>query len=520
MSTLAPGGGRPRNQTRSFPFRPDALRQIIENLSGASDGLPKTPQAAYLAAHLERLGARTLVVEHHYIDRHFMEEVALYYSRCLVPRPNSCARIHAFAAVDGRDLDDENLSGLIRRAALEQEETERVAALLQDAYLGFIVVRPLPSVPIGRTVLDVLGDREHDSWIGVEYKVHFLGFELAIRGVAFQQQDRAVGACATTAVWTALQRLCRHEGDRTPTPSEITEAAVQHILSWGRPYPSPGLTIEQMCAALRRFDFPPIVFDTAESSESFPKDFKVRLNVYLRSGIPVILVLRSGMNSYHAVTAIGFRDEPALCQKDQVDGREVAIRNLDYSCLYVNDDRLGPYVPARIAVSEASAGDPVGEVLKSPHRAVALTIEWPGGEEELFVELAAAPLYPKLRTSAQDLFEQAFQLVPLAQESMDASRLGFEIFFERSGQYLSSLYRMPVDPSRIVGFQKTIALSRYVAVIRWFDEERPIFDTVWDTTDRIRDVGDMEQLLGLVSFDEITADRIDQLATALNSVAG
>lgn len=492
MATKSLGVDRPRNSVYSVPFSPGSLKQEISRLSKAQGSGATNHQTEYLARYLSSLEAATLVIEEYYIDRHYIEEVALYYSRCLLPKPNCCARIHIFAQVDGRELDDDKLSEYIRNSVGDNRQKRRVGAILQAAYLGYIVVRPLPSVPIGRTVLRL---RDHDHWVNrsqTTYSVHFLGFELTVDGLAFQQQDQAVGACATVAIWTALQRQSRRDGARAPTPSEITEAAVRHFLPAGRPFPSPGLTIEQICEALRSFDFPPVVFDIegclGSGIDDYPDLFKFRMGVYLRSGMPVILALR-GRGVGHAVTAVGYSPAPGSSEALGVYPHSIRLENADFDSLYVSDDRLGPNVPAK--------------VVKLDDYKLALRFAWPDGAvEEMTIDLAVVPLYPKVRTSAYDLFETATELLPLINVLAAEQPVGVEMFFARSGTYLASLYRKPVKPSRLERFQRRVALSRYVGVMRWKAGGELLADTIWDTTDRGRHTREVEQLLGIIGFRE------------------
>lgn len=417
---------------------------------------------------------------------------------------------------------------MLRRAS--KDRWEEVNEELRSAYLGFISVRPLPSVPIGRTILSPPpGPVDRSSFITVLYTVHVLGFEIPLRGLAFQQQDRAVGACATTAIWTALQRSCKHEGGRPPTPSAISEAASRYSLPLGRPLPSPGLTVEQICEALRHFEFPPEVLDPRENF-SF---FKLRLQIYLRSGIPVILAVMTE-NGGHAVTLVGYKSEVprklylrskredsllgAQANPSEEDPLEEADRllllNLDFDHVYLHDDRLGPYAVARLA--EETAVDPDGPRLM-------LKLELPDGScEDLEVSLAIVPLYPKLRSAAGELFETAFDLLPLIREyfAEPADELAVDIFFERSGRYLSDLYRLSASPDRLPGFLRKIALSRYVGVIRWYLNGEPILDTVWDTTDQLRETRYEEHLLGMISFRPSDYSTVDVIGEIWGIVVG
>src|SRR5207249_3635298 len=102
-------------------------------------------------------------------------------------------------------------------------------------YLGFSVIKPLSGSPVGRTVLACYGKEKGDGTIRLfpgtrDYRVHVLGIELLIRGLAFQQQDLGVSACATTALWCSLQKLRDREELGGAVPAQITQLASRFTL--------------------------------------------------------------------------------------------------------------------------------------------------------------------------------------------------------------------------------------------------------------------------------------------------
>ena len=505
---------RPQNDLDCKAFSEAQFAQEVwKRSSGQAGPAPFTPpQVSYLAAHLLSLGASTLVVESHYIDRHYIEEVGLYYSRCLSFGRNACARLHAFRALaDGTQLHDgARLDELLSQAVGGGAAAEN---LLRSSYLGYVVVRPQPSVPIGRTVLRPEGasPATMNAWVQSRYGAHVMGMSLKVEGLAFQQQDRAVGACATTAVWTALQQTCKRESDRPPTPSAITQAAVRYSVPEGRALPSTGLTLAQICEAFRSFEFPPDVF----AVNGDPPLFKIRLNTYVRSGMPVLLAIR-GPGGGHAVTVAGFRASSGTPPVYTVQGQSVESVNLASDQVFVHDDRIGPYAKAEMV--ETTELTPAG-----PQQVLKLRLwDHSGVVEEPLVLLAAAPLYPKLRSTADELLEASLWLLPIIQPALaGAGQLRLKIFFQRSGEYLASLYSLPVDPTRLTAFQRKIALSRYVGVSRWRLGDDLVVDSIWDTTDTLRkETLETEFLLGLVSFRPSDHALVDQIAKHAGAIAG
>lgn len=490
----------PANKVTVVPFsKPQFIDQVARASRGASVGAPAAEQTVYIAEFLRRLGTVSLVVESHYVDRHFIEEHALYYSRCLVQPTNVCVRIHAFSC----GLDHAGLSKLVREAAQGTGSSAAVQQKLETSYLGFIVIRPLPSVPIGRTVLRPPSDGA-TLYTLIRYTVHLLGLELRITGLAFQQQDRAVGACATTAIWVALQRLIRHDGGRSPTPAAVTQAAVRHFLPEGRPFPSGGLAAEQVSEALRNFDFGPEVFGGA------PTRFcRLLMGIYLRSGIPVVLGVDVGHRDVqHAIVALGCRVARAgSSRRRTVSGERVRLINLDFDELIFHDDRIGPYLNARLV---------------SGPRSLALKLSGKGvGRQTLRILMAFAPLYPKIRTSAEQLVTRAFNMLPLMEYLIGGKRgLEVEMFFDRAGSYQESLFAKRLSPQRVARFQQTAALSRYVGVIRWSSKGQPLMDTLWDTTDKMRDTVLAEQLLGAVALSRVAEPHTDHLGHLLATTVG
>ncbi len=505
-----------KNNISCYKFSQDKFRDVVRDVCGIPPSETYTPiQVAYLGKYLEaQLGASTLVVESHYIDRNFMEEFSIFYSKCLSPTPNFCTRIHVFSqAFTAGQLTADLVSA-------GNNQLDDISKKYQTQYCGFIVVRPLPSVPIGRTVLcPPRGDDNRSFLTCRTYRVHLFGLELTVNGLAFQQQDQAVAACATTAVWSALQKVCSNDGSRSPTSSAITEAAVRHYLPEGRPFPSKGLTIEQIGEALRSFEFAPDLFRVGPDFERF----KFLINVYLLSGIPVVLAIYPmDAESGHAVTIVGYHKSDILQSEIKLKNPDRSLilefSNIAFDAIYIHDDRLGPYARAEILTKEIidKNGTSYGEKL-------CLVIEWPDGSTETsLVSWAAAPLYSKLRSSALELLDGAFSLYPVIVANFytpnEVPRIA--MFFEHSGTYQASLYSLPCNPNTIASLQQEFVLSRYVGVVRWFKGNAPLLDVVYDTTDSIRVTRNCEHLLGVVSFSRDGEEKIIELGNALGTLCG
>jgi hypothetical protein len=218
-------------------------------------------------------------------------------------------------------------------------------AHLIERYLGFVVVRPLASAPVGRTVLRTYppdGRRQYTTTRS--YKAHLYGLTFEVAGLAYQQQDGGAAVCASTALWSSLQQIARIAGHRTPTPSEITEAS-------GTPFAaSYGLDDRQMATALASLGYAADHFSPAENRLLF----RAKLAVALESRLPVVLLISkreptgAGMTRVgHAVAVTGYAIEgdaqPVLVAASRAGVPRLPMLAASLRTIYVHDDNLGSH---------------------------------------------------------------------------------------------------------------------------------------------------------------------------------
>jgi hypothetical protein len=480
---------------RCIAYGPHVFEEVV---GGACRGQPDSDQVRYLDSYLGPggLAIKTILREEPYVDRHYIEEYSHYYASAFQTLPASTVRLHFFADV----LTDEGLYDSITEAAKGSAEWKQVQARLQTSYRGFVVVRPLPSAPIGRTVLATYADKGARRFTTQIHRVHIMGLELVVHGVPFQQQEVAVGACATTAMWSALTVTSRATGHRGPTPYQVTEAATRHLLTDRHIPADGGLDLQQSLAAVRDCGFTPLVLKASDNFAAFTHALKC----YLASGIPVVLLVHE-IGGYHAVTAVGFRspdDEHGVAPVVYEDGARRIITS-GFTRLYIHDDRLGPYARMTWAPPESTA-----EATSSD--APTLTYEpYPQASckysrEPMTVYAAIVPLYPKLRLTSRGLLHVAAKTLPLMRRLVGADareRLQVEMRFVLSGEYLREILCLPLDdPGRAATFARTAALPRYVGIVRYSVPEGAIGDVVCDTTDIHRNQPPYGNILALVPF--------------------
>ena len=477
-----------RLQVRCLPFSREALHKEICRASFAVASDSALDQVRYLGSYLAdgETGAKTIVAEHPYVDRHFLEEYANYYATTLNPPPTKATRLHFFKT----DISNRKLSAIIKKAA--RGLFSEVCSKLNKSYLGFAVIRPLPDAPIGRTVLTTFNNNTNRCYTlpPHPYRVHLCGLKLSVCGVPFQQQEQAVGACATTAVWSALAQVMRHDGGRAPTPFAVTEAATRHWLN-DRVFPAAsGLRNEQVLEAIRQFGYAPVHFMPEVRTDLF----MLAVKCYLRSGIPVVLKIRYPEENYeaHAVTVVGYREDDSIIEC-QIDGiTSYGLQSKGLCRLYVHDDRLGPYARAEWRVDDNG----IIQLKYRPHEA-----SFEAFCKEAEVQSAMVPVYPKIRLSAQDLAGFAGGLLPFfryiaGQEKRD--QLVADLRFCLAGECLELLYRSAIPAARQALFARQAVLSRYVGLITFSVTDGIIAHIIYDSTDMRRDAPAPAPLLAIL----------------------
>jgi hypothetical protein len=105
--------------------------------------LPATTQTRYLLDYLKHLGAAVVLEESNYFDRDYLSEFASFYGVSSRGYGNTCRRLHFFSDAGV------NRQRFVRCAG----GSERSVSQLTKAYLGFVVLRPIPAAPLGKTVL-------------------------------------------------------------------------------------------------------------------------------------------------------------------------------------------------------------------------------------------------------------------------------------------------------------------------------------------------------------------------------
>lgn len=449
----------------------------------------------YVADYLKDLKATAILVEDHYVDRHYLDDFSAYYSKSFTPPEAPCSRLHFFDTFSAQDVDKALTRAFESKDALQASEKD-----LQAHYLGFLVRRPLAGAAIGRTVLKTYpaeGGRRHYG-VGRRYWVNPAGLRLYVDGLAYQQQDRGAAVCASTALWVALQRVAYVAGHRSPTPSAITAAA-------DSPFPaSHGLDLNSMARALRTLGYIADVFDPAENRALF----RAKVVACLESHLPVILLMTKKEETgaghvtiAHAITVTGFSEPKTIAPIPPPfkGGPQFRFRSGSLEVLYVHDDNLGSHAHYELVDSDELNND--GHKILTLRRGRSNKPALDGWDVDLWdIQAALVPKPEELRLPVENLFLNLHWFGPLfTNEVFQEIAVHCGARFESGIDYKRALFERGFDAARLRAFMISCSLPRHVGVLTFFGPNDAVLCEVVLDVSEIERVPGQPTVLGLVA---------------------
>lgn len=452
-----------------------------------------TRQLKYIIGYLKDLGAESVIEEPQYFDRDYLSEFSAFYGLSSKGYPNICKRLHFFASNINRSLFRKSIGG-------QQSSCKR----LRDSYLGFVVIRPIPASPLGRTVLKWYPDDESKPPRVVSpsrnYTSHLAGIDIQVHGLAWQQQDSGVGACATVGLWSMLHSSAYDDHHAIPTTAEITQSAHKTASLGSRIFPSHGLTLQQILEAIKEHRLAPLVLSgELNSSGNFGfgrERFSTSCASLIRSGYPVLAIGQLEGVGGHAVCISGFRESvpPSVGQND------VAFADKDIEYIYIHDDNVGPNV--RFKIEDSGPGLPIKLTPSPPPTVTPLTTaNYPSFKPTQLI----AATHDDLRTSPDTLSTVGFSAAKMICSNLNTvldkigyAGTGFMISnrFIKLNEFLGGeLERMYPDANdrlilsrvRLNLSERACPMSLHIGLVRiGLSDTTQVLDILYDTTDSDR----------------------------------
>lgn len=456
-------------------YNAERLAISLSNSQTPAEVIKNKNHYKYLVKYLssKEIGAQTIVTEEEYINKDYIQDYSFYYSLCFKEYSSKCKRIHLFS-------NKFSLDELQEKILSPQEEN----AEFWDNYLGFIVVKPIPTTIIGFTILKTYASNEEFSsrnFFGLrKYNVHFFGTKIKIKSLAFQEQDSVLAACATTAIWSMLSKAALDYHTILKSPSEITKDADNLGHDGSRLFPNKdGLNINQICKAIYNSGLvtelkqPDITHPTTGEGVLSNSYIKQIINAYSPIGIPIILIIavpNSASYGLHAITVSGMKQNEIAAIDSKPETVSYTSEFIDK--LYAHDDQFGPFV--RVEFEED------GEI-KCPWN------ENDPAKRKTLVCSIVVSVYPKIRISYEDI-----KLIVLWYDRMLSTFFGdnidsdlvWDIKLDYSENFKKSIRESSLSKSEKLAIL-SFSFPRYLWIADCYIGTRKVFSFTFDATDMI-----------------------------------
>lgn len=404
-----------------------------------------------------------MVTEEDYISKDFLDGFSSYYSYCYVNYPKVCKRVHFFKSKFKQE-------DILEEVLIDNSE-------FWENYLGFIVVKPIPITVIGLTVLKTYPNHTNSRnfWGTRPYDIHLFGTKIQLHSLAFQEQDSVIAACATTAIWSMLNKASLDYHTILKSPSQITRDADNVSPDGSRLFPNKGLSLLQICQSIVNSG---MVSEVKRANIAHSKKLgnvvsgvylRKILNAYSSIGIPLILVIKvpSGPNyGAHAVTVSGYKQKPLKLEKPK-DSITWYSENIEK--IYAHDDQWGPFAKITfINDEEIETHWTRFDSLKRP----------------TLIQNIIVPVYPKIRISYEDIevivlgIDVIFRLFFGNQIVSD---LVWDIKIEYSQAFKASINASKLDKNAKIK-RLTSSLPKYIWVANCYVAGVKIMEFIFDAT--------------------------------------
>ena len=455
-------------EIKVLPYSKDNLISALSNKVTSKNILLNKFHLKYFLEYLgstdDGLQAKTIVIEDQYTSRSYLLDYSNYYSTCFADYEKLCKRVHFFST----KINEEDFFNRIFNNDKD---------FLQESYLGFIVVKPLPLAKVGATILKTYANTTTGRHFPAtkRYEINLLGVSLYIDSLAFIEQDKVVGACASSALWSTFQKTSSLFQTSLPSPSDITKSAKNLFLKSGRIFPNEGLDYYQIGKAIESVGLVSELRNSKALKDN--KWLKSFIYAYNKIGLPVLLGIEIQGVGLHLISIVGYREAATtpltkIGKKDvaKTPKKEISIKANDITRFYAHDDQIGPF--SRIGFST----DKKFEIETS-------WVDKITGEKiNAAVHSVIVPLSHKIRITFEDIYTRIMFIDAVLYLIITSHEIVWDIYLDLSTNYKRDVLNSSVDNKykRKVSCQN---YPKYVWLAKAYVGTECICEFIFDSTD-------------------------------------
>lgn len=229
-----------------------------------------------------------VIIETEYVDKVYRDSYYRFFSTKLKDYYRNCIRLSFF---------EPSFSSIEDFLSAGPEN-------LRQWYDGFLVIRPLANVCIGRNAISKRAKIANDYEICMApIKATCMGAKVKVYAFPHSSQDGEYMSCAETTIWTMLEYFGNKYALYRPVlPTEVVDSLDNSAFE--RLTPTKGLNFQQLSLALKKHGLSTKVYSKYNYNAN-PEKFQELFNCYIESGFPVAVCLANPNGGGHAVVCIG-----------------------------------------------------------------------------------------------------------------------------------------------------------------------------------------------------------------------
>lgn len=441
-----------------YPYTHDNLALALSNKLNTVDSVKSKSHFGYFTDYFGTvgggLGAQTILVENKYLSKSYLIDYSNYYSTCFNNYERFCKRVHFFSSAFTK-----------RQFISVLKNPSSKLSKLWDGYLGYIVIKPLPTVTIGATILKTYSSTNLDRRYfpaTKNYHLNIFGKDITINSLAFQEQDSVVGACASSALWSAFHKTSQLFQTPLPSPSDITKSAKNLFLSSGRTFPNGGLDLFQIGNAIEAVGLDSELRNSDSLLDStYVKSF---IYAYNRLGLPVMLAIRFPFGG-HLITVSGYKEGDILpfTRTEQMTLKASVIEKL-----YAHDDQIGPF--SRLTINAD------GEIVTGWKNNL-------GSNQIAVIDSIIIPVYNKIRLTYENVYSKVRLMDFYFLQCFPGVDIYWDIYLYFSNKYKTEILQdAQIDQGLKVNLVSK-SLPRYVWIAKGYVGTECVIELLFDPTE-------------------------------------
>ncbi len=280
----------------------------------------------------------SVIYEEYHVDREYRDSYYLFFASQHSEINRFCVRISLFIGKVDFNMFAEPLSH----------------AVLQDKYIGCIVLRPLSFREIGKTLIDPNKYYFRDERIFARltsFTTTILGVKLTVNAFPYSMQDSETTKCVDITLLNLIDYFSNHYADyHRALPSALAE--IKENQGYERVLPAQGMSYFCLTKILAEYGFYPRYYNQSVEKQGNSLTLQKILYYYIASGIPVAVGLSrkdKPSTEGHSIICIGY-SEPEhdkvvkeLIKPTATNHYPITDISASYSRFIVMDDGQIPY---------------------------------------------------------------------------------------------------------------------------------------------------------------------------------